>query len=759
MKNKNYDNALTLMEEKELEKLMLEFLECLEELESIGDRTFLNENEKILTEVSLWDKAKYYLGKIGRYKAGGKIFGKKKTDKEAKEKIEKILNKKGNEFIKNLHQTIQKMNKGKDGKGKGEFPNNMDPEIFLEIILTISATYDSIVEATKKDVKDKGFLPIDAANKIITDLREYVKKYLDVDVQWTRSIFDHEEESDNDLLNEKWTDKVWNFVTGGGKDDKHKDVRKKLQGKVGKDAEKFDSERMKTLYSNKLPLILAAIGGSLAALGWLAQTDWLKSLLESWLNTDGVPGQDAVTQSFDGGKPDAEGMVHWMREIDPSNPVENGSDITDFINKHGAENVSHMFDGNGAGDSMEQMGKLQDLVSGDGANQSVGELFRGDTYGDMKGGRNLFGISKAASFASKVIVKQAVKATAGSAAGTVLATKLAFLGSILLPIGITVLGTGTLVKAMRVKGRNQSRSKTLNDLLQSLQNIKPTKQNPPVIDEPKGDGGEREPKGGGVIGTTDPVPPITTDIPADFLKGNRNMQLAYLAQNFLPGGKSLWDSLGLKEGTVLPSGFFDAALGQGKVDQEKYLRAFHKHLEKNDSFTKKINSGAWMAKIQSNKNQGLISWVRNTRKGIGSFIKKIKKAFPEFGIGERQKAKVSRPGERGKAMGLAGESLNGRYDLITELNMGNAANAAGFEEDLFMKNLPQFMEMLSMMYYGAKGSKLPYNKGAVLKTCKKYGCKGGSSKKYKQTKSDDYQFVEGEEILSEEIKRIRQLMK
>ena len=91
--------------------------------------------------------------------------------------------------------------------------------------------------------------------------------------------------------------------------------------------------------------------------------------------------------------------------------------------------------------------------------------------------------------------------------------------------------------------------------------------------------------------------------------------------------------------------------------------------------------------------------------------------------------------------------------------MGNAANAAGFEEKLFMKNLPQFMEMLSMMYYGGTGSKLPYNKEAVLKACKKYGCKGGSSRKYKQTKSDDYEFMMGEEILSEEIKRIRQLMK
>ena len=50
-----------------------------------------------------------------------------------------------------------------------------------------------------------------------------------------------------------------------------------------------------------------------------------------------------------------------------------------------------------------------------------------------------------------------------------------------------------------------------------------------------------------------------------------------------------------------------------------------------------------------------------------------------------------------------------------------------------MKNLPQFMEMLSMMYFGAKGKKLPYNKEAVLAFCGKYGCKGGTSKKYKQT--------------------------
>ena len=242
------------------------------------------------------------------------------------------------------------------------------------------------------------------------------------------------------------------------------------------------------------------------------------------------------------------------------------------------------------------------------------------------------------------------------------------------------------------------------------------------------------------------------------------MQLVYLSQNFLPGGKSLWSRLGLKEGTILASSFFDAALSQGggkrNLDSERYLTEFHKHLEKKSSFTKKINVGAWLTKVRSNENQALIKWVRNTRKGIGSFFTKLKKGFPEdFAIGERQKAKVSRPGERGKAMGLAGESLNGRYDLITELSLGNSASQAGFDENLLMKNLPQFMEMLSMMYYGAKGKKLPYNKEAVLAFCGKYGCKGGSGKKYKQTKSDDYQFVEGENILGEEVTRIKQLMK
>jgi hypothetical protein len=108
-------------------------------------------------------------------------------------------------------------------------------------------------------------------------------------------------------------------------------------------------------------------------------------------------------------------------------------------------------------------------------------------------------------------------------------------------------------------------------------------------------------------------------------------------------------------------------------------------------------------------------------------------------------------------MGLAGESLNGRVDLINELS--GSAEQAGFDQNQFMKNLPQFMAMLSAMYYSVGGTKLPYDKEAVLQKCKKYGCKTGGGTKYKKTKSDDYKFLESNSPLKEELNRIKKLMK
>jgi hypothetical protein len=266
---KKYDdyNALTSLDEsREISKLILEFNKTINDLYDLHNNKLISENDKSLLEVSLWGKAKFLLSKLGRYKAGGKILGKGKIDQEAGAKIQKILDKKGNELISGLNDEIKKIN----STGKGEFPNNQDSNIFLDIILKISATYDSIVSATKIDPKTEGYLPPDMANAIIEDLREYVKKYLDVDLTAAYTVMDSEDESEETLI----TDSETNL-----EEDRESDVRSQLQAKSGE--EKIDSIRMgkKGLASNKLPIILSAIGGSLGILSWIAQTEWFKDLV------------------------------------------------------------------------------------------------------------------------------------------------------------------------------------------------------------------------------------------------------------------------------------------------------------------------------------------------------------------------------------------------------------------------------------------------------------------------------------------------
>jgi len=146
----------------------------------------INENiNKQVLEEGLWEKTKYYLSKLGRYKANGKIFGKGKVDKEAAAKIQAIIDKKGNEAIQKIDAEIKKTNP--------EFPNNEKSVDFLNTIMAISSVYDSIVAATQKSPNDEGYLPIDAANGVINDLRDYVKKFLDVDLTAAYSVVDEAE--------------------------------------------------------------------------------------------------------------------------------------------------------------------------------------------------------------------------------------------------------------------------------------------------------------------------------------------------------------------------------------------------------------------------------------------------------------------------------------------------------------------------------------------------------------------------------------
>lgn len=418
-----------------------------------------------------WDSVKYGLSKLGRYKANGKILGKRKIDKEAALKIQQIIKKEGNELIKDLDAKMQEENP--------EFPNNKDPEQFLTTVLEIAALYDSFVAATKLSPEEQGYMPIDVANSIIGDLREYTKKFLDTDLAAVYSGLD-ENEGYNDIMNEEYTlnekqlrsiDEYFGLTEveeeTPGLD--AGDVRTGLQAKRG-DGEDFGSTRMDTLKSNKLPMILAASGAALGALGWMAQTEWFKTWLEGVLTTSKIVQTPEVTKDVLGGAPDSKGFIHWASKI-MGKDITSGADMQQFINKYGAENVSHMFDGNGGGDSMGQMQKLQQMI-GSNPQASMGDLFNkaDQTFGSMKGGQNLFGVSGAASFFAKIVVKQATKAVVKTTA-TALVGKIVGLGPILAGVGIGLLATGALVKLFRMKGQKSSRAATLNALYQSMRGL------------------------------------------------------------------------------------------------------------------------------------------------------------------------------------------------------------------------------------------------------------------------------------------------
>jgi len=122
----------------------------------LSESELLNLEINELLNEGTWENVKYALSKLGRYKAGGKIFGKSQTDAKALAQITALLDKVGNEKIKELDRSIKQSNP--------EFPNNKSQQQFLDTIIEIATLYDSLVAATKLKPNDKGYLPVDAGN-------------------------------------------------------------------------------------------------------------------------------------------------------------------------------------------------------------------------------------------------------------------------------------------------------------------------------------------------------------------------------------------------------------------------------------------------------------------------------------------------------------------------------------------------------------------------------------------------------------------
>jgi hypothetical protein len=473
----------------------------------------LNETELLeieLNEIDLnpinegwWENAKYALSKLGRYKAGGKIFGKSQTDSKALAQITALLDKKGNEMIKALDTSIKQKNT--------EFPNNKSQEDFLNTILEIATVYDSIVAATKLKPNDKGYLPIDAANAIIEDLRAYAQKYLDVDLTAAFSVFNEEEIKVKGLEDKDPNDiKVLDYgdphrTKSGEIDNPMPDgtgfvnevntktqVADKFAGT--KDAIKkgeltaYDTERMKTLKSWRLPAALLGAGASFGALSWLVEYIFPPEKI-----TKMTPQEiKQISQDVLGNIKPGEGMTQILNRTLGLNlsPSSNPNDVVKALAKLGggdaAKGVEIITQKGGifidpvaakktllsiVSNPTEHGNTLKQVFSGTWAGTGKAA---GDTLVTVTGG-NLTGmvVKAATTWLTKTTVVTSAKALIAA--------------PIIKTLGIA-LATGALVVALsRYKGRKSSRAQILNDLVQFIRPIEGDENNPEVIDD-KGSG-------------------------------------------------------------------------------------------------------------------------------------------------------------------------------------------------------------------------------------------------------------------------------
>lgn len=411
---------------------------------------------------SAWEKVKYVLAKVGgRYKVNGKIFGKRKIRDEEREKIKTLLDKTSNKILKDIDNKIKETYK--------EFPNNEKGADFLSGVEQIASVYDTIVQKTSKEAPDQ--IPVDAANEMINDLRDYVKNLLDVELKAFYATVDeqHEHEEYMNMLLE----------------DAASDLRAKLQAarkerSAQGDTADFKSSKIDTLKSNKLPLTLAGVGASFGAFSWLVNTEWFKSLFDV-ATTENYTElvKEASTQLTD--IKENEGVYKLLSRVTDTKLDGNSSpqQFVDVLKQIGGGDANKGVDllcqkGGVMMKPEEASQGLKEFLKNPNQYKNVGELFTGQASGTGKlvptdttlygtiSGRQLTTV--VLKLIPKIFTKTAIKTGAGYAVAK-------GLGNVLGPIGIGLLIAGATVKLMRAKGLKTSRAATLNSLYQSLRNI------------------------------------------------------------------------------------------------------------------------------------------------------------------------------------------------------------------------------------------------------------------------------------------------
>lgn len=459
---------------------------------------YLNEEE------GLWQNIKYGLSKLGRYKADGKIFGKGETDKKAAQEIGEIMGNTSNAVIKAVYNEVKKKSP--------EFPNDKSRVAFLRGVIMYGQLYDSLVAAAEKSPGEEGYLDPTVANALIENLRKVVKKALDIDLAAVYSVMDSngnidvnaEERLFEELLSEdyetavneellgklrKWKDQAMDKLFGKEDEDSEQRISgsrqsAKLQG--AGDDKTVDSERMKTLDSNKLPLILMGAGAALGALGWIASTDWFKDMVTTTIEH---PAQyKTIEETVKKNLHVEKGLSYTIQ--DNGFMASTGKSLAfDAPKANLGEGIAFYGDGNmskgfesvkmflGPENRDASVAELTKQLA-DPSNKTVGDIFNKleGTWGD-KFYMNQSGGQKVVELVTKTTKNILIKAGFKTTVTSVIGGKLIALAPILGGLGIALIGAGAVVKLLREKGKRQSRAKTLNDLLQSLKLVPVTEKN------------------------------------------------------------------------------------------------------------------------------------------------------------------------------------------------------------------------------------------------------------------------------------------
>ena len=440
----------------------------------------------LLSEAGGLDWAKNKLANLmGRYKVRGvsrfswggseKI---RKMDQEAGARIQQILDKQGNELIKNLDTKIKSENP--------DFPNTKDQQTFLKTVLEIGAVYDSIVAATQKKPNEEGYMLPDLANAIISDLREYVDKYMNVDL---KTVYTTVNESINQEITKEQLKELDEYFGLNEQDLSADDVRQSARDRRAKagGGDDFNNQKMQDLKSNRLPLTLAGVGASLGAFSWLVNTEWFKSLFEEIVKTpkieyvkELVETKSSVIASIKPG----EGMTQILNRLMKLNLNPNSSP-TEFVNavkELGGGNLQAGIEALCAKGGVfpkpsDAYSALEAIAKNPNAfGNTLGEMFQGQLAGTGKQVGDLLVTQTGGSLQGlivnsivKMVPKLVMTTTTKIGAGYAIAKGL---GAILGPVGIGLVAAGVTVKLLRMKGQKSSRLATLDALYQSLRDIK-----------------------------------------------------------------------------------------------------------------------------------------------------------------------------------------------------------------------------------------------------------------------------------------------